>query len=132
VAETEKKTTKRLVKNPETFREKALKATEASDKPKRSLKLKQNSGKVTQPVLGPVGRLLNKIFNRQPFILISRILLPRYFRDSWRELRLVSWPSRKQSRDLTYAVLAFAIVFGGVVALVDYGLDKVFKGILLK
>ena len=132
MADTEKKTTKRLVKNPETFREKALKATEASDKPKRSLKLKQTSGKVTQPVLGPVGRLLNKIFNRQPFILISRILLPRYFRDSWRELRLVSWPSRKQSRDLTYAVLAFAIVFGGVVALVDYGLDKVFKGILLK
>jgi preprotein translocase SecE subunit len=132
VADTEKKTTKRLVKNPETFREKALKATEASDKPKRSLKLKQTSGKVTQPVLGPIGRLLSKVFNRQPFILISRILLPRYFRDSWRELRLVSWPSRKQSRDLTYAVLAFAIVFGGVVALVDYGLDKVFKGILLK
>lgn len=132
MADTEKKTTKRLVKNPETFREKALKATEASDKPKRSLKLKQTSGKVTQPVLGPVGRLLNKVFNRQPFILISRILLPLYFRDSWRELRLVSWPSRKQSRDLTYAVLAFAVVFGGVVALVDYGLDKVFRSILLK
>ncbi len=132
MADTEKKTTKRLVKNPETFREKALKATEASDKPKRSLKLKQTSGKVTQPVLGPIGRLLNKVFNRQPFILISRILLPRYFRDSWRELRLVSWPSRRQSRDLTYAVLAFAVVFGCVVALVDYGLDKIFRGILLK
>jgi hypothetical protein len=47
---------KRLVKNPETFRERALKATEASDKPKRSVKLKQTSGKVTRPLTSPVGR----------------------------------------------------------------------------
>lgn len=131
MAEIQKKT-KRLVKNPETFREKALKATEASDKPKRSRKLRQAGSKIARPIFGPIGRLLGNIFNRKPFQILGRILLPRYFRNSWRELRLVAWPSRKQSRDLTYAVLAFAIVFGGVVAVVDYGLDKLFRGILLK
>ncbi len=94
--------------------------------------MRQAGGKVTQPVTGPVGRILNKIFNRQPFRFIGRILLPRYFRNSWKELRLVSWPKRKEAFDLTFAVLAFAVVFGGVVALVDFGLDKLFKDILLK
>ena len=126
------KTNKRLVKNPETFREKAIKANENSDKPKRSLQIRQASGNVARPVLGPVGRGLSKVFNRKPFRLIGKILLPVYLRNSFRELRLVQWPKPRQARDLTFAVLAFAVVFGAAVALVDYGLDKVFKGILLK
>lgn len=123
---------KRTVKSPETFRERALKATEQSDKPKRSFKLKQSSNKITQPVLTPVSKGLGKVFGLKPFRIIARILLPLYIRNSWRELRLVKWPGRRQSRDLTFAVLAFAVVFGGVVALVDFGLDKIFRGILLK
>lgn len=126
------KTKKRLVKNPETFREKAIKANEASDKPKRSLQIKQAGGRVTSPLFGPLGRGLRFIFNRKPFVIIGKILFPVYFRNSLRELRLVQWPKPRQARDLTFAVLAFAIVFGGAVALVDYGLDKIFKGILLK
>ena len=123
---------KRLVKNPETFRERAIKATEANDKPKRTAKLKKASGKVSGPVLKPIGRVGGKVLGHKPFRIVGRILLPRYFRNSWKELRLVSWPDRKTARDLTFAVLAFAVVFGGVVAIVDYGLDKVFRNILLK
>ena len=123
---------KRLVKSPETFRERAVKASESNERPKRTVKLKQTSGRVTAPVLGPVGRGLNIVFNRKPFRIIGRILLPLYFRNSWRELRQVQWPKRREARDLTFAVLAFAIVFGGVVAFVDYGLDKLFRNILLK
>lgn len=126
------KAKKRLVKNPETFREKAIKATENSGRPTRSRKLKQASGKVASPIFSPIGRALSRIFNRKPFRIIGRILLPTYFRNSFRELRLVEWPKPKQARDLTFAVLAFAVVFGGAVALVDYGLDKVFRSILLK
>ena len=123
---------KRLVKNPETFRERALKANEASDKPNQVARLKGVGSQVTSPVLGPIGRTLGKIFAFKPLALIGKIILPVYFRQSWQELRLVTWPTWKESRQLTYAVLFFAIVFGIVIAVVDYGLDKIFRGILLK
>ncbi len=126
------KSKKRLVKNPETFREKALKASANNDKPTRTRRLKQAGSKASKPVFGPIGRLFAKVFNRRPFRLIGRVLVPRYLRSSFSELRLVEWPKTRQARDLTFAVLAFAVVFGGTVAVVDYGLDKVFKGILLK
>jgi preprotein translocase SecE subunit len=64
--------------------------------------------------------------------LLGKVLFPAYLRNSWQELRLVTWPNWKQSRQLTSAVLIFAIIFGAVIALVDYGLDKVFRSILLK
>ena len=129
--------TKLKVKNPETFRERAIKATEENDKPKRSLKAA--GGKVTKPVTGPVGRTFRKIWNTVPFKwlhkparILGKILLPTYFRDSWRELKQVAWPSWDVSRRLTFAVLIFAVIFGALIAGVDYGLDKLFRNILLK
>jgi preprotein translocase SecE subunit len=59
-------------------------------------------------------------------------LYPSYFRNSFRELKQVTWPGRRESLRLTSAVLAFAIVFGAIVALVDFGLDKLFKELILK
>ena len=123
---------KRLVKNPETFRERALKATEASDKPNQVTRLKGVGSQVTSPVFKPIGNTLGRIFAFKPLALVGKIIFPVYFRQSWRELRLVTWPNWKESRQLTYAVLVFAVVFGAAIAVVDYGLDKVFRGILLK
>ena len=130
---------KRRVKNPETFRERAIKATTATDKVTTTNRLKRAGGKVTKPVFSPIGRVLRKLATIQPFKfilrvlrLIGRILVPSYIRNSWKELRQVSWPSLKQSRQLTFAVLLFAIVFGALIAIVDYGLDKLFKHVLLK
>lgn len=62
---------------------------------------------------------------------IGRIIIPKYIRTSWQELRQVTWPDRRESRRLTFAVLAFAVVFGAVVATMDYGLSHLFKTILL-
>lgn len=131
--------TKRVVKNPETFRERAIKASEVGDKPKRSVRLKSAGGKLTKPIFEPIGRASRKVSRlkaaqplKRPLRLIGRILLPKYLRDSWKELRLVVWPTWKQSRDLTFAVLVFAAIFGAIVALVDFGLDKLFKDVLLK
>jgi preprotein translocase SecE subunit len=130
---------KRLVKNPETFRERAIKATEASGKPRRTARLTGVSGQVAGSVFKPIGRASGKIFALKPFALIGKvlrlvgkILFPVYFRKSWQELRLVTWPNWKQSRQLTFAVLVFATIFGAVIAIVDYGLDKIFRDVLLK
>ena len=64
--------------------------------------------------------------------LLSRVIFPSYIRNSFKELKLVNWPSRRESRRLTFAVIAFAVVFGALVAGLDYGLGKLFKAILLK
>ncbi len=134
--------TKRLVKNPETFRERALKANTEDDKPKRGDRFKQAGGKIAKPVLKPlkpVGAGTRKIYNAKPLTplrktltFIGRILVPKYVRNSWIELRQVQWPSWRESRKLTYAVLVFAIIFGAAIAGVDYVLDKIFRDILLK
>ena len=126
------KTKKRLVKDPETFRQRAIKATESSSATPRKHRIKAFFGTILGPVFRPVGRALKFIFNRQPFRFIGKIIFPAYFRNSWQELRLVTWPSWKQSRQLTFAVIIFAVVFGGMVAALDYGLDKAFRHILLK
>lgn len=129
------KAKKRVVKNPETFRERALKASEVSDKPKRLTKFKEAGSKVSSPVGGAITKIGNsgpaKPF-RRPLQLIGKILLITYVRNSWQELKQVKWPTVRQSRRLTFAVLIFAIIFGVSIAIVDYGLDKLFKDILLK
>ncbi|MBX4190466.1 preprotein translocase subunit SecE [Candidatus Saccharibacteria bacterium] len=59
-------------------------------------------------------------------------LAPKYVVNSWRELRQVHWPSRRETWRLTLAVFIFAIVFGSLVAGVDRGLDELFKKVVLK
>lgn len=78
-----------------------------------------------------IGRGLAKIGHRQPFKFIGHLLWPAYFRNSWKELRQVTWPTRRESWQLTMAVIIFAAVFGALIAVVDFGLDKIFKQVLL-
>jgi len=59
-------------------------------------------------------------------------LVPRYFINSWRELRQVTWPNRRETWRLTAAVMIFAIVFGALIAVVDLGLDQIFKRLILR
>jgi preprotein translocase SecE subunit len=130
---------KRRVKNPETFRERAIKAAETTDKPSRSKTARTKLRSVLTPIFRPIGRFFAKLFSVQPFKFfakvaywISLVIIPRYVRNSWKELKFVTWPNLRQSRQLTFAVIVFAVVFGSTVALVDLGLDKLFKNILLK
>lgn len=123
---------KRRVKNPETFRERALKVNESEERPGRKRLISQAGARVWAPALKPVSAAGNKLFNRQPFKFVAKILLPTYVRQSWQELKLVTWPKWRESLRLTRAVLIFAVIFGLTVAAVDYGLEKVFKQILIK
>lgn len=124
---------KRRIRKAETVRELSTKAVDPVEAaPSRGRILWRG---FTAPVrfigkgFAKLGQALGKF---KVMRVIGRILLPRYFRNSWKELRQVTWPTFKQSRQLTGAVILFAVIFGVVVALLDFGLDKVFKQVLLK
>jgi len=119
---------KRLVKKAETVREKAEKATEDSKQPRRLQTTKRRASAPFR-VAGQGGKKLGKF---KPFRILGFILVPPYFRNSWKELKQVAWPSLRISLRLSFAVIVFALVFGCLIALLDFGLDKIFKQVLLK
>jgi preprotein translocase subunit SecE len=135
VAKNEKPAKKPRVRKTETFREQAQKSAAKEGKPKRRsrivhhakrpFKAAANVGrKEYHPVKTPDNR-----FGR--FLGKRRHWIPKYFREAWGEVRQVTWPSRRQTWKLTFAVFAFAFVFGLAIAIVDFGLDKVFKRLIL-
>lgn len=139
MADTKPAKPKRQVKNPESFREKVVKAAEGNDKPKKTHRVRQAIKKALAPVFRPVGKLFAKIGKskafkpfKKPLSIVGKILLPPYVRSSWTELKQVTWPTWRQSVRLTFAVLVFAVIFAAIVAAIDYGLDKIFKQVLLK
>lgn len=85
-----------------------------------------------QPPLKQIGHGLKWFFNLRFMRFLGRIIGLSYVRSSWQELKLVTWPTRREGRRLTTAVILFSVVFGLLIAIVDYGLDKLFKDILLK
>lgn len=111
----------------------------------KSRKVRRTAGFILKPVKF-VGRILVKIlrpfrfllrpFKTRPIRFIGRVLrkifLIDYFKDAWKELKLVTWPGRRETRQLTFAVIVFAFVFGLVITIIDYGLDKIFKKVILQ
>lgn len=120
----------RRARREETLRERtaSAEAKAADPKPRR---LRTTTNGIARP-LKPVGKAAKRLGRFKPMRIIGLVLVPPYFRNSWRELRQVTWPSGRESRRLTLAVIIFAVVFGILIALVDFGLDKLFKQVLLK
>lgn len=114
------------------MRERAASASNKQAKPNR---IKRAAGKAGAPFKA-AGRLLAQLHIWKPFKIagrfIGRLLLPPYIRNSFKELRMVTWPNRRQTLQLTSAVIIFSVVFGIVVALFDFGLDKLFKQVILR
>ncbi len=139
MAEANKKTRKRA---PQTVRQRS--ETENSAKPKRRIVRNTATG-ISKPfrllasymakIFRPLSFLLIP-FKTKPFRILGRILAAifflRYFRASWQELKQVTWPGRKETINLTLSVFAFAIIFGVLISVVDFSLDKVFKALILK
>lgn len=121
---------RRLKAAPQTMRERAARESNKQPKPKRLSKVVT----VFRPLkkLGKIGSL--KIW--KPFKAIGRFIgkffVFRYLRQSSRELRQVEWPNRRQTFQLTSAVILFSLIFGIVVAVFDFGLDKLFKQVILR
>lgn len=85
-----------------------------------------------RPPLKQLGHGLRWFFSLKLMRFLGKVLGVQFILSSARELRLVAWPTARQSRQLTLAVIIFSIVFGGLIAGVDYGLDKLFKQVILK
>ena len=127
---------KRVVKKAESVRERTKKEAEKSKQPSRSKRVvgaakkpltsAKNAGrKEYHPIKLPdnkLGRFLSK----------RAYLMPKYFRNAWAEIKLVEWQNRSQTAKLTFAVLVFAIFIGGLVYVIDLGLDKVFRELILE
>jgi preprotein translocase SecE subunit len=130
------KALKPRVRKVPTLREQAELArakTEDSQKPKKTSKVFHKIGaffKKTRLTHNPAIKLLAKI--GRLILKVLRFIVPKYFVNSWREVRLVTWPSRKETWRLTMAVFVFAVIFGALVAGVDKGLDVIFKKVVLK
>lgn len=126
---------KRVLKKVETVRDKASKQTSPKTKTRR---LHKATGVVKKPVTAarrigkkeyhPIKLPDNKLGN---FLTKTRRFTPRYFRDAWAELKQVTWPNNRETINLTLAVFAFAILLSALIGVVDYGLDKAFKALLL-
>ncbi|HSH18184.1 MAG TPA: preprotein translocase subunit SecE [Candidatus Saccharimonadales bacterium] len=130
----ETKKPKRRLRAPETVRERTEKLQQKAASPKRSGKLRTFFGgflwfpRLIGRLLARIGHFLGRF---RIFRWIGYILLPPYIRNSWRELRLVTWPDRRKTFRLTYAVIVFSVAFGLIVFGVDSVLDRVFKEIIV-
>ena len=118
---------KPAIKKQQTVRER----TQASTEPRRR-RVRRTAGRVASPV----GRLFGRIRlpdNRFGRILrrIGRIIFPGFLRNSWNEIRQVTWPDARETARLTLAVFIFAVVFAAIVGVLDYGLGKLFREVVI-
>jgi preprotein translocase subunit SecE len=67
---------------------------------------------------------LRKLRPRSPF--------RGYFVESWRELRKVHWPNRREAWKLTVAVIVFSVISAAFLAGLDYGFEQLAKVIFLR
>ena len=131
-ASTAKKDESSKTKKKTTMREQSAKTRANADKPKR---VRKAANTVTKPV-GSVGKALTADYNlhesdETSFLKKRRSLMPKYFRESWNELKQVTWPGRKETWKLVFAVFIFAIIMGVSIAALDYGLEKLLREVIL-
>jgi preprotein translocase SecE subunit len=115
------------------MRDSAAKSRAKADKPKR---VRKAAGAAKKPV-SKVGELLTKDYHvvepktDDKFFTKSRKITPSYFRKAWAELRQVTWPGRKMTWKLVFAVFVFSIILGLYIAVLDYGLEKLLREVIL-
>jgi preprotein translocase SecE subunit len=134
-AEKPKRLKPRIRKSAPTLRQQAEAAREKADneKPKR---VRRAASVVAKPFSkvkvpsNPVTRAFGKVFKAIGKAI--KWIVPSYFVNSWREVRQVTWPNRRETWRLTGAVFIFAIVFGALVSGVDKVLDEIFRKVILK
>ncbi len=116
----------------ETVRERQVSA--AQQKPKR---IRKTASQLSRPFKLAHRTAKKEVYLPLPntkagnFLNKRRSIIPKYFKDSWYEVRQVKWPTNRETFKLTIAVFIFALGLGLIIALVDFGLDKLFREFLL-
>lgn len=138
MAEEEKAAKKkpRIRKSPETVRERADKQSAKNSAPTKTSKLK---GKIYRP-LSTLRRVGAKEYHPIPVpdnkagrILKKRVrIVPKFIREAWAELKLVTWSTKKEAARLTGAVIVFALFFSIFIQLLDFAFNKLVKEIFIK
>lgn len=131
-AKESRKSKKTEAKKKSTMRESAAKSREAANKPKR---VRKAASAATKPV-SKIGKALTTEYHlinneKQGFFTKSRSFIPKYFKNSAKELKNVTWPGRKETWRLVFAVFVFALVMGTFIAVLDYGLEKLLREVIL-
>lgn len=106
---------------------KTRKLHHAKNAAKRPIVAARNIGKREYHIIKPKdeGSKLHK------FLTKSRKATPGYFRNAWAEVKQVSWPTRSETWRLTFAVFIFSIGLGLLIAGIDWGLQKLFREVII-
>ncbi len=129
-----------MSKTPKSKQAKSLRQTidDSASKTPKKRRLKTSANNVSKPLKNAYSKGKKEFNIPLPDNKVGRFLakrprlIPSYFRESWKELKEVTWPDRKTTIKLTIAVFIFAIVFGLAIAIIDYGLDKLFRILILE
>ena len=85
------------------------------DKKQERIKSKEN-----RKALKAAKKAAKKEEDKKVFILFRPfVAFFRYLRDSWREIRQVRWPSRKDTWKMVLAVVAYTALFVIIISLLD-------------
>lgn len=106
----------------------------ASASPQRRKASADKSASVAEPTRPTRKKRAKKVAKpaRKPLIIfLPFIALGRYFRNSWRELRQVEWPSRRATWQMTLGIILFCLVIGIFVLLSDWGSQWLIREVIL-
>lgn len=133
VSKADKKSAVTAKKSKSSLRVRNEKAAKASVKPKRVKAVAQKAKKHTITAAKAITGEHHVIPRKENpgFFTKSRRMTPRYFADSLLELRYVSWPGFREAVRLVFAVSAFAMTVGVFIAILDFGLERLFRAVIL-
>ena len=106
----------------------------ASASPQRQKASADKSASVVKPIQPTRKKQATEVAKpaRKPLIIfLPFIALGRYFRNSWRELRQVEWPSRRATWQMTLGIILFCLVIGIFVLLSDWGSQWLIREVIL-
>ena len=116
-----------------------VKAKDTDSKPVRGVSKEPKMSKYAAKVAGvrtvkkgkkPAPKFVRILAKPFRFIIIPFVALGKYLAASWRELKLVRWPTRKETWKMTGAVIAFSVGFATLILLLDGLFNWIFKTLI--
>ena len=116
-----------------------VKAKNAKSKPEKEVSKELKISKYAAKVAGiktekkakkPAPKFVRIVTKPFKFITIPFVALGKYLVASWKELKLVRWPTRKETWKMTSAVIAFSVGFATLILLLDGLFNWIFKTLI--